>query len=128
MTRHQYARLVLRAWCELASYDVRYARRGFGAIVDELRTQGVTGVATNGTERGVASAVLLASCFYWKPVLCLQQSVCVVRLLRRRGVAARLTIGYRPVPFLSHAWVEVDGRVINDLPAYQTRLRVLYTA
>jgi transglutaminase superfamily protein len=51
-----------------------------------------------------------------------------VRLLRARGVVARLLIGYRPVPFLSHAWVEVEGRVVNDSPAYRKRLHVLLTA
>ena len=71
--------------------------------------------------------MLLATCLYWKPVLCLQRSVCAVRLLRSHGVAARLVIGYRPSPFFSHAWVEVDGRVVNSSPAYKTRLRVLYS-
>ena len=34
---------------------------------------------------------------------------------RRNGIAAQLVIGCRPLPFESHAWVEVDGRVVNDL-------------
>jgi hypothetical protein len=34
-------------------------------------------------------------------------------------------IGYRPSPFFSHAWVEVDGRIVNDSPVYQERLFVL---
>jgi hypothetical protein len=51
-----------------------------------------------------------------------------VRLLRKHDVVARLVIGYRPVPFFSHAWVEVNGRVVNDSPAYRERLQVLYTA
>ena len=43
----------------------------------------------------------------------------------KAGVEARLTIGYRAAPFLSHAWVEVDGRVVNDSQAYKERLQVL---
>jgi hypothetical protein len=35
-------------------------------------------------------------------------------------------IGYRPSPFFSHAWVEIDGRLVNDLPGYAEQLRVLH--
>src|ERR1041384_5341892 len=69
-----------------------------------------------------------STCFYWKPVLCLQRAVCTVRLLRRHGIFARLVIGYRPSPFFSHAWVEVDGRVVYGSPAYQKRLKPLHVA
>jgi hypothetical protein len=39
----------------------------------------------------------------------------------------RLVIGYRLLPFFSHAWVEIEGLVVGDSPAYKTRLRVLET-
>jgi prolyl oligopeptidase len=35
-------------------------------------------------------------------------------LLRRHGFHAELVIGARIVPFKSHAWVEINGLVIND--------------
>jgi hypothetical protein len=50
-----------------------------------------------------------------------------VRLLRKRGVVARLVIGYRPVPYFFHAWVEVNGQIVNDSTTYQDRLQVLYS-
>src|SRR5215813_13721417 len=56
------------------------------------------------------------------------ETVCTVRLLRKHGVHARLVIGYRPSPFFSHAWVEVDGRVVYGSPAYQKRLQPLFVA
>jgi hypothetical protein len=46
-------------------------------------------------------------------------------LLRHHGIGAHLVIGCRPLPFESHAWVEVDGRVVNDLPQYQRTFIVL---
>jgi hypothetical protein len=121
--------LVVRALFELARFDLVYARRGFAGVHRPL-TRHRTGVTPfdSSVTSAVCAAIATASCFYWKPVLCLQRSVCTVRLLRRYGAPARLVIGYRPVPFLSHAWVEVDGRVVNDSPAYQQRLRVLHTA
>jgi hypothetical protein len=123
-----YARLVFRALYELARYETINRLRGFGCIQDQLRRQTIKDKPTSHElERAICDAVLLATCLYWKPVLCLQRSVCAVRLLRKHGVAARLAIGYRPAPFFSHAWVEVDGRVVNGSPVYQTRLRLLYT-
>ena len=75
----------------------------------------------------LCEAVSLAACFYFKPVRCLQRSTVIVHLLRKYGIDGRLVIGYRPSPFLAHAWAEVDGRVVNDSQAYQQRLRVLDT-
>jgi hypothetical protein len=79
-------------------------------------------------ERELCEAMLLATCFYIKPVMCLQHSVCTGRLLRWHGVPATVTIGYRLNPFMAHAWVEVNGRVVNDSPVYKTRLNILHRA
>ena len=35
-------------------------------------------------------------------------------LLRRHGHPAELVLGASIIPFGAHAWVELDGRVIND--------------
>ncbi len=116
--------LVVRALYELARYEAILALCGSGRILQQLRAQSVT-APVNDHEQIICDAVLLATCFYWKPVLCLQRAVCTVRLLRRHGIVARLVIGYRPSPFFSHAWVEVDGRVVYGSPAYQKRLKPL---
>ncbi len=117
--------LMVRALYELARYEMILALCGSGRILQQLRAQSVTKLASD-REQVVCDAVLLATCFYWKPVLCLQRAGCTVRLLRRYGILARLVIGYRPAPFFSHAWVEVDGRVVYGSPAYQKRLKPLH--
>lgn len=73
----------------------------------------------------VVWAVDEACVWYGKRVYCLQRSAICTWLLRRQGIAAELVIGYRPVPVDSHAWVEVDGTVVNDRPQYQKFFRVL---
>lgn len=119
--------LLFRAFYEIARYDVVLSFRGSGRILSQLKRQSVAAeTASAELEKAICDAVLLATCFYWKPVLCLQRAVCTVRLLRRHGIHARLVIGYRPSPFFSHAWVEVDGRVVYGSAAYQKRLKPLH--
>jgi len=121
--------LVLRALYEIFRYEVIVSLRGVGRILSQLKRQSVNTKPTSPElEEVICDAVHVATCFYWKPVLCLQRAVCTVRLLRRYGIAARLVIGYRPSPFFSHAWVEVDGRVVYGSSTYQKRLMPLHVA
>ena len=50
---------------------------------------------------------------------CLEQSLVLWWLLRRRGIVAELRIGARKESerFEAHAWVEVDSAVLNDASA-----------
>jgi Transglutaminase-like superfamily len=125
MNRIRAGRVVLAALFELIRYDVVHT--WLERPVLRLPAPSLLSPADPELERRVCDAVLTATCLYWKPVLCLQHAVCVARLLRAHGVCARLVIGYRAVPFFSHAWVEVDGRVVNDSTAYRSRLQVLHT-
>src|SRR5688572_29253637 len=128
MTSVTYFCLVLRALYELLRYDVVHSLRGFGPLQHALDDESIpTRTLDAEEEAALCDAVLTATCLYWKPVMCLQRSYCTLRLFRSLGGDARMVIGYRPVPFFAHAWVEVDGRVVNDSPAYQTRLQVLHT-
>ena len=121
--------LVFRAIYEIVRYEVVLSLLGSGRILSQLRRQTVNAKNAGAElEKTICDAVLLATCFYWKPVLCLQRAVCTVRLLRRYGIHARLVIGYRPSPFFSHAWVEVNGRVLYGSAAYQKRLMPLHVA
>jgi hypothetical protein len=121
--------LFSRALYEILRYEVIVWLRGSGRILSELKRQSIASQpASEEVEKAICNAVQLATCFYWKPVLCLQRAVCTVRLLRKHGIVARLVIGYRPSPFFSHAWVEVEGRVVYGSAAYQKRLLPLHVA
>ncbi len=129
MNRARYAFLVIKALLEMVRYDAIVSSVGVGRILRQLRRQHLpVKPFSEQLQKAICDAVLLATCFYWKPVLCLQRSVCTARLLRRYGVAARVAIGFRPAPFFSHAWVEVDGKVVYGSAAYQQRLQMLVTA
>jgi hypothetical protein len=64
----------------------------------------------------VCGAVDRATVWYPKKALCLQRSAVTTCVLRSHGIPARMILGVRPMPFMAHAWVEVDGSVVNDLP------------
>lgn len=52
------------------------------------------------------------------PSTCLTRSLLLDWLLRRRGVKSEMRIGVRVAKgtLEAHAWVEVDGRPVNDAP------------
>ena len=127
MKKAKHIWLVMRALYEIARYDAVLRVRGSGHVLREVSRQPVAVKPTSQElEQDICDAVLLATCLYWKPVLCLQRSVCTARLLRKHGVNARMVIGYRPAPFFAHAWVEVEGRVVYGSPVYQKRLQPIY--
>ena len=129
MSKARYCFLVLRALFEMVRYDVIVSSVGIGRILRQLRSQHVpVKQCSEDLQKAICDAVLLASCFYWKPVLCLQRSVCTTILLRKYGIGAKLVIGYRPAPFFSHSWVEVNGQVAYGSAAYKERLQILTTA
>lgn len=117
--------LTLHAWWLLLVFDgARLA--GFSHIHRRLRrapTRAVRSAAAAADD--ILWAVDEACVWYAKRVACLQRSAVATWLLRRHGIAATLVIGYRPIPFDSHAWVEVDGRVVNDRPEYPRYYTVL---
>jgi hypothetical protein len=46
-------------------------------------------------------------------------------MLRENGVAAQMVIGAQKLPFKAHAWVEVDGVIVNDRLASTENFLVL---
>lgn len=58
--------------------------------------------------------VAVAGAFYPRRALCLEQSLTLFLLLRRRGVPAELRLGVQPRPFRAHAWIEAGGRPIGE--------------
>lgn len=57
---------------------------------------------------------------------CLTYSFCLASILTTRNINAKLIVGVRTRPFYSHAWVEVDGNVINDDAELRNKLSVIW--
>lgn len=118
------ASLVVSAWLALAAFDLARPA-GFPRVGRWLRRQPIAARPSFATTDRVLWSVDEACVWYVKRAMCLQRSVVTTWLLRRHGVPAQTVIGYRPLPFESHAWVEVEGEVVNDCPQYQRAFRVL---
>src|SRR5260370_39705838 len=109
--------LVIRAYLKLIHFDLYLARGNFAALYNEVRRYpvGTTAPSPEAVER-ICAAVDMACIWYWKEALCLQRSAAAACLLKRHGVPAQMVIGAQQMPFKAHAWVEVDGCVVNDKP------------
>jgi len=73
----------------------------------------------------ICMSIDLACSLYLKRTLCLQRSFVGTFLLRLCGLPAITVIGARILPFHSHAWIEVEGKVVYDRQSVQTVYSVL---
>jgi hypothetical protein len=117
---------MIRTYLTLIYFGFYLMRDNFGALHDKVRSYPVSKPpASDNTIQKVCAAVDIACIWYRKEVLCLQRSATTACLLKRYGVPARMLIGAQQVPFRAHAWVEVDGRVVNDKPYMREMYAVL---
>jgi hypothetical protein len=109
--------LVVSAYLELIYFDFYLARGNFSVLHDKVRSRPLGKKAQRrDAVQPICAAVDMACIWYPKEVLCLQRSAATACLLKCKGVPAQMVIGVQPMPFKAHAWVEVDGQVINDKP------------
>ena len=99
----------------LLAYDILSALCRFQTIYSMVRGWKVNNkpAESNVIDR-VCTALNYACIWYPKQALCLQRSFVTTYLLRKRGIAGQMVLGAQKLPFKAHAWVEVDGRAINE--------------
>lgn len=108
--------MFFRALFALFAYDVLCRSCSFEAIYVMVKHWSISrksGDEQNAVER-VCNAVNYACIWYPKQVLCLQRSFATTYLLRKENVDAHMVLGAQKLPFKAHAWVEVDGRAVNE--------------
>ncbi len=110
-------KLFVRAYFELLRCEFHLWHGDFAALRNRVyQCAKRRSAAAPGVIEPICHSVDLACIWYWKQVLCLQRSIATAYLLKRAGLPAELVIGVQQTPFKSHAWVELDGRVVNDKP------------
>jgi hypothetical protein len=107
--------LFLRAIFALLAYDALNAICRFETIYSMVKAWKMAHRSTDSkTVDRVCTAINRAAIWYPKQALCLQRSFVTTYLLRKHGVSAQMVLGAQKLPFKAHAWVEVDGRAVNE--------------
>jgi hypothetical protein len=106
--------LFLKALIGLLGFDLLLSRNFVRMHGTVHRWKVAGGIASTEVIDRVCDAVNRACVWYPKQALCLQRSAVTSCLLRSCGVPAEMVIGAQKLPFRAHAWVEVNGRVINE--------------
>lgn len=117
--------LVLKAYCLLMQFDLLITRNDFPGMYGKVRDRSIRRISCENDVDRICRAVDIACIWYWKEVLCLQRSATTTYLLKECGVKAEMVIGAQQVPFKAHAWVEVNGCVVNDKPYVTEKYAVL---
>lgn len=112
---------LIRCYLAVAMMDLLPRAIGFRRTLDLIRRMVPDrGAVTDPSLiEATSQRIALAAAFHPRRALCLEQSLALHLLLRRRGVPSELRLGVQARPFYAHAWVEVEGRAVNeqaDLP------------
>ena len=117
-------RLLLRAFIALARVDLTLRVAGFRRLAARARlgappAGGRDEAAALGRARRYARTIDMAARHHVVPARCLHRSLVLHEWLRRDGLPGELRIGVRKEgeALRAHAWVELDGQVVNDTPA-----------
>jgi hypothetical protein len=118
--------VIAEAYVQLLMHDLFMWRRDLAALHHHIRTFATREIAAIPMSTAVVTESFNIACaFYPKQALCLQRSAVLVKMLRRRGLPARLMIGAQKLPFKAHAWVQVYDVIIDDRLASSETFMVL---
>lgn len=118
---------IIQNYLFLLRVELVLGNSGLGALHELVRSKRIHHCNRN-RQRNIEDlcrAVDLACAFYPKRVLCLQRAAATTLFLRQHGYEAAMLIGAQMLPFKSHAWVEVNGHVVNDKPYMHEIYQVL---
>jgi hypothetical protein len=100
------------ALCAVARLLARLSPYRIGQALRTLRRHAAPASAQQAVHARAAVMTVSRRCA--GPQGCLQRSLATAVLCRMRGVWPTWCTGVRTQPFGAHAWVEVDGRPINE--------------
>ncbi len=114
---------VFRALLALAIFDLVLSIKSLKSLCRLVSKWVVTSRSQphdSATISAICTAVERACVWYPKKAVCLQRSAVTTCLLRSLGFRAAMVVAARVMPMQAHAWVEVDGAVVNDHPKVRT--------
>lgn len=111
----------LQCGCRLAAVRVALLTLGFDRTMQWIRRRVRAMPILQAPVEYVLAAertVAMAAAFYPGHAACLERSLVLYHLLRRKGIDVRYCQGVQPHPFGAHAWIEYNGEPINDVPEH----------
>ena len=112
-------RVLVRAAVWLALTDIGLRVLGFRRLIELVPAVSADSSPPDTGHIGMyVAAIEIAAKHHVVPARCLHKSVVLQFWLRREGIPSQVCIGVRKddQQLKAHAWVEVDGRVVNDDP------------
>ena len=124
MTR---AAAVLPSMLLLAVCDVALRVFGFARTLRWARKFAgrASGAADAAVVDGTIRNVMIATALYPGRSKCLEQTVALYVLLRRRGSPVDIRLGVQPYPFYAHAWLELHGAPLTESPEIVERFALM---
>lgn len=120
--------IIIEAVAELAFHDLFVRIATFETLLLRIKSIPLPIKSQPDDPTDIVCECLSVACgLYPVRTLCLKRSYVLVRMLRRRGVPAMIVIGVQTLPFKAHAWVTVEGRVVDDMLATREHFTVLET-
>lgn len=106
----------IAAFLLLAAADAILSMAGFHSLYQAVNAWSIKANGLGGPQliTRLRFAAEQACTWYPKQALCLQRSVVLTWILRSCGVKGEMVIGVHKMPFYGHAWVELEGKVLND--------------
>lgn len=121
--------LTIKALFHLRKINVAVNKGGMSGLINFL--DALSHKTRNKTISVVKSLILASSLekaclLYPKKTKCLIFAATLFSLHCEQKLNCDFAIGVQNLPFYAHAWIEVDGAVINDNPELQKKLAVIF--
>jgi hypothetical protein len=120
---------VLKAFSTLLQVNFYMKMRGFYAAIwfikKTQKTHLTYTIPSDEELRDLANILNKACLIYPVRIKCLEWAMAFVLLALRRRWKCNLEIGVQNYPFLAHAWVECNGKVVMDSQDLRTGLAII---
>lgn len=121
--------LVIKAYLYLCYTNLLLSFFGFYSLVKVIRKRFFTKKLSNNIPQKklvkIISSLHKASLYFPINTKCLEFASTLALILYTEGVKCRLQIGVQTIPFVAHAWVSYNGRVLADKQIYQDKLAII---
>jgi hypothetical protein len=124
--RSLFFKAFIKSYLRLIYFDILMGRGNYQHVRNTARVWPVCSQRLSQVQlQQVLYGMDIACIWYRKEVLCLQRALATSTLLRDHGEPAEIVIGTQLMPHKTHAWVEINGKVVNDKPYMREKYLVM---